>query len=91
MISSQAGVTPAQSRSLNQLSLRACCRYFSAKVTPLAELNAARPPDKARVDAWLEEWADAAEAAGITEDATCVNTMRGEVNLLVKDCSCLNC
>ena len=41
--------------------------YFAGKGTPLAELNATRPPDKGRVDAWLEECSDAAEAAGIVD------------------------
>ena len=50
--------------------------YFQAKGTPLAELPTTRPADSSRVDAWLEEWTDAAEAAGITDKLDVKNVAR---------------
>ena len=41
--------------------------YFVAKGTTVRELTTVRPADPSQVEGYMEEWGDAAEAAGVTD------------------------
>ena len=64
------------SRSLHADVQKLLADYCTAANVTAAELNVARPPEGSATARWLEEWADLAAAAGITDTFMAKNVVR---------------
>ena len=63
-------------RTLIESSREKLAAYFVAKGTTVKELTTVRPSDPDKVKAYLDEWMDAAEAAGIVDGLDKKNVVR---------------